>query len=147
MGGDLFTGNIDLPIFSRKARANIIEAGKLDWYEINPDVLQLEKMTLKLYPLSHPEHHRRVHEGGPGHPCQTQAQFPRRCRRLDRFVHPARPTGIHNVRQWRGVYCKEGARLDRRGGNQDGLHRTGFTLGKRLLRELQRTVPRRTFEW
>ena len=38
VGGDLFTGNIDLPIFSRKARANIIEAGKLDWYEINPDI-------------------------------------------------------------------------------------------------------------
>lgn len=38
VGGDLFKGNIDLPVFSRKARANIIEAGKLDWYEINPDI-------------------------------------------------------------------------------------------------------------
>ena len=38
VGGDLFKGDFDLPIFSRKARANIIEAGKLDWYEINPDI-------------------------------------------------------------------------------------------------------------
>ena len=38
VGGDLFKGAIGLPIFSRKARANIIEAGKLDWCEINPDI-------------------------------------------------------------------------------------------------------------
>ena len=80
-------------------------------------------------------------------PCQTKAQFRRRGRRLDRPVHPARTAGIHKIRQWRRIYRKEGARLDRRGGSQDGLHRTRFTLGKRLLRELQRTVPRRTFEW
>ena len=66
---------------------------------------------------------------------------------VDRPVHPARTAGIHKTRQWRRIYRKEGARLDRRGGSQDGLHRTRFTLGKRLLRELQRTVPRRTFEW
>lgn len=38
VGGDLFQGDFNLPIFSRKARANIIEAGKLDWREVNPDI-------------------------------------------------------------------------------------------------------------
>ena len=38
VGGKLFKDNIELPNFSRKARANIIEAGKLNWYEINPDI-------------------------------------------------------------------------------------------------------------
>ena len=43
---------------------------------------------------------------------------------LDRPVHPARTAGIHKIRQWRRIYRQEGARLDRRGGRQDGLHRT-----------------------
>tara|TARA_B110000027_G_C16119533_1_gene302048 strand:+ start:305 stop:2953 length:2649 start_codon:yes stop_codon:yes gene_type:complete len=38
VGGDLFQGDFNLPIFSRKARVNIIEAGKLDWREVNPDI-------------------------------------------------------------------------------------------------------------
>lgn len=38
VGGNLFEGDIDFPIFTRKARANIIQAGKLDWHEINPDI-------------------------------------------------------------------------------------------------------------
>ena len=38
VGGELFEGKIDLPVFSRKARSNIIEAGKLNWCDINPDI-------------------------------------------------------------------------------------------------------------
>ena len=43
---------------------------------------------------------------------------------------------------WAGIYCPESAGLDRCRRRQDGIHRTGITLGKWILRKLQRTVPR-----
>ena len=54
---------------------------------------------------------------------------------------------IYQVRQWAGIYCSEGEGLDRSGRHQDGLHRTRITLGKWMLRKLQRPVPRRTAQW
>lgn len=45
----------------------------------------------------------------------------------------------------RGIYRQKGARLDWRGGRKDGLHRARINFGERLLRELQCTVPGRTF--
>ena len=38
VGGDIFQEKVELPLISRKARTLIIEAGKLNWYEINPDI-------------------------------------------------------------------------------------------------------------
>ena len=42
---------------------------------------------------------------------------------------------------WRGVYRQEGPGLDRGRRREDGIHRPRFTLGKWLLRELQRSFP------
>lgn len=38
VNGGLFTDKIDLPKFTRKSRAAIVKAGKLDWKDINPDI-------------------------------------------------------------------------------------------------------------
>lgn len=43
--------------------------------------------------------------------------------------------------------AKKGGRPYRRDGNQDGLPHAKFTLRKRILREFQRTVPGRIYEW
>jgi transposase InsO family protein len=50
------------------------------------------------------------------------------------------PAQIHKVRQQRRIYRREGANLDRRRRGKDRFHRTRFTLGERILRELQRPV-------
>lgn len=42
-------------------------------------------------------------------------------------VHPARPAGIHKIRQWAGIYRPEGAGLDRCRRHQDSVHRTRIT--------------------
>ena len=52
------------------------------------------------------------------------------------------PPRIHKIGQWPGIYCPESAGLDRRRGRQDRLHRARITLGKWILRKLQRPVPR-----
>ncbi len=52
------------------------------------------------------------------------------------------PPRIHQVGQRPGVHCPESAGLDRRRRGQDRLHRARITLGKRILRKLQRQVPR-----
>ena len=38
VNGGLFSGNIEVPYFSRLARSYLIRAGGLDWQEINPDI-------------------------------------------------------------------------------------------------------------
>ena len=38
VNGGLFSGNTDVPKFTRTARAYLYQAGKLDWKEINPDI-------------------------------------------------------------------------------------------------------------
>ena len=38
MNGGLFTGSKDIPRFSRPARSYLLNAGKLDWKEIDPDI-------------------------------------------------------------------------------------------------------------
>ena len=38
VNGGLFSGNIEVPYFSRLARSYLIRAGELDWQEINPDI-------------------------------------------------------------------------------------------------------------
>lgn len=38
VNGGLFSGNTDVPKFTRTARAYLYQAGKLDWREINPDI-------------------------------------------------------------------------------------------------------------
>ena len=38
VGGDLFQEKIEVPLISRNARSMILDAGKLDWYVINPDI-------------------------------------------------------------------------------------------------------------
>ena len=38
VNGGLFSGNTDVPRFTRTARAYLYQAGKLDWKEINPDI-------------------------------------------------------------------------------------------------------------
>ena len=45
-----------------------------------------------------------------------------------------------------GVHRQGRARVDRRGGGQDRLHRAGQPLGERLLREFQLEAPRRAAE-
>ena len=38
VNGGLFSGNLEVPYFSRLARSYLIRAGELDWQEINPDI-------------------------------------------------------------------------------------------------------------
>jgi hypothetical protein len=38
VNGGLFTGSMDVPRFSRPARAYLLHVGKLDWKKINPDI-------------------------------------------------------------------------------------------------------------
>ena len=38
VNGKLFSGNADVPRFSRMARSHLIHIGKLDWEKINPDI-------------------------------------------------------------------------------------------------------------
>jgi len=38
VNGGLFSGNTDVPKFTRTARSYLYQAGKLDWKEINPDI-------------------------------------------------------------------------------------------------------------
>ncbi|MDR0996459.1 MAG: lactate dehydrogenase, partial [Zoogloeaceae bacterium] len=38
VNGNLFSGNIEVPHFSRTARAYLLHAGHLDWQSINPDI-------------------------------------------------------------------------------------------------------------
>lgn len=38
VNGGLFSGNLEVPYFSRLARSYLIRAGGLDWQEINPDI-------------------------------------------------------------------------------------------------------------
>ncbi len=89
--------------------------------------------------------------------CGSPAQLNRRAGRIDRSVHPARPAGIYQIRQWPGIYRSEGAGLDRCRGRQNRLHRTWVTplndckqslagqrMGERILRKLQCPIPRRT---
>ena len=49
-------------------------------------------------------------------------------------------------RQWSRVHRQGRARVDRRGGRQDRVHRARQPLGERLLRELQLEAPRRAAE-
>ena len=55
---------------------------------------------------------------------------------------------VHKVRQWRRIHRRihrrKGPRLDRVRRGKDRLHRNGITLGERILRKLQRPIPRRT---
>lgn len=43
--------------------------------------------------------------------------------------------------QWRRIYCQEGKGLDRGCWRQNCIHNPRFTLGKWLLRKLQRPLP------
>jgi hypothetical protein len=38
VNGELFSGSLDVPRFSRIARAHLLHIGKLDWKRINPDI-------------------------------------------------------------------------------------------------------------
>lgn len=38
VNGGLFSGNMDVPRFSRLARSYLLHIGNLDWKEINPDI-------------------------------------------------------------------------------------------------------------
>lgn len=38
VNGGLFAGTIDVPLFSRTARAYLLQVGALDWKQINPDI-------------------------------------------------------------------------------------------------------------
>ena len=38
VNGELFSGSIDVPKFTKIARAYLIQVGKLDWQKINPDI-------------------------------------------------------------------------------------------------------------
>ena len=38
VNGGLFSGNTDVPVFTRTARAYLLRAGDLNWKEINPDI-------------------------------------------------------------------------------------------------------------
>lgn len=38
VNGELFSGSIDVPQFTKIARAYLIQVGKLDWQKINPDI-------------------------------------------------------------------------------------------------------------
>ncbi len=38
VNGDLFSGNVDVPQFSKIARAYLLHIGSLDWTKINPDI-------------------------------------------------------------------------------------------------------------
>ena len=38
VNGGLFSGNLDVPAFSKIARTYLLHAGKLDWTKINPDI-------------------------------------------------------------------------------------------------------------
>jgi len=44
------------------------------------------------------------------------------------------------------IYRSESARLDRRRWCKDSVNRTGITVGERVLRKLQRPLPRRIAE-
>ena len=69
---------------------------------------------------------------------KAEAEFGRRHRHADGSIHPAWAAGLHPLRQWPGVRRRGGARLNISRRRKDGLHRTGITVEKRLLRELQR---------
>lgn len=38
VNGELFSGSVDVPVFSRMARSYLIHIGNLDWKKINPDI-------------------------------------------------------------------------------------------------------------
>jgi hypothetical protein len=38
VNGGLFSGNMDVPRFSRIARSYLLHIGNLDWTKINPDI-------------------------------------------------------------------------------------------------------------
>ena len=38
VNGGLFSGNLDVPVFSRFARSYLLQIGNLDWTKINPDI-------------------------------------------------------------------------------------------------------------
>ena len=61
------------------------------------------------------------------------------------FILRAIP-GLHPLRQRPEVRRRGRPAMDRRGRRPDRLHRTGFALGERLHRELQRTAARRAPE-
>jgi len=42
VNGELFSGSIDVPRFSRIARSYLLHIGGLDWTKINPDILRLD---------------------------------------------------------------------------------------------------------
>jgi len=89
----------------------------------------------------------RFHQGGSGDPCETQSQFWRRGRCIDRIVHSTRSTRKYRAGRQRRIHWKEGARPNRRGGCQDSRHRTSVTTGERQLRLLQRPLSGRVSEW
>lgn len=45
------------------------------------------------------------------------------------------------------IHCADGMGLDRGGRGEYGLHQTGITIGERILRKLQRTVPLQAVDW
>ena len=57
----------------------------------------------------------------------------------DLFILRGPPEFIRSDKRPR-VHCREGQGLDRRRRREDRVHRAGLTLGKRLLRELQRPL-------
>lgn len=63
----------------------------------------------------------------------------------DLFILRGPPEYIRSDK-WPGIYRSKGSGLDRFCRRQDGLHRARIALGERILRELQRPVPRRTAE-
>jgi len=60
-----------------------------------------------------------------GDPSETEAEFSRGDRCIDGFVHPARCSGLHKIRQRPRVHSSGCSGLDRRGRSQDRLHRAG----------------------
>ena len=68
---------------------------------------------------------------------------PTTCSTADRSLRYPRPTRAHQVRQRPRVHRHQRARMARPARRQDALHRTGKSLGERLLREPELKAQRR----
>jgi hypothetical protein len=90
-------------------------------YHVGP--MTSNRIAPQMAHLPHTEHHRRIDQGSADDPRRSLAQLNGHAGRADRSVHSALYAGIHQVRQWAGIYCLEGAGLDHSRRPQESLHR------------------------
>ena len=94
--------------------------------------------------LSDAEYSRWAQSWMSGNPGKTRAQLNRCHRCANGLVHLARRSVIHSLRKRARIYSWNRSQLDSSCRGKDRIHRTRFTLGKRLLRKLQCQTAGRT---